>query len=562
MPKKIKKQWLKKAALTMAGRPLAKKFEHASKNVERTQEQLLKKMLAECQDTAFGKDHGFSSITNISDYQEKVPIRDFEGHREYVERMMNGEGDILFPGRPLFYNTTSGTASKPKQIPISKEYFKRGHKKISQLWLYTCMRENPALFTGANLSAVGAAVEGHVADGTPFGSLSGVTYQSVPGFLKDVFSTPYPIVCIEAYQKKYYGMMRFALGRDLTYIIAANPSSLIKFHQVVMENFDELVADIRGGTLKSDVLGDIPAADRAEVLDAMVPDAERADELERLKAEHGESLRPKHYWPNLICINVWKQGNCAQLIPKLDGYYPETTALREFGYQASEARAGITLGNDWDSSVLEVHVYHFEFIEESDRENKSPKILLAHELEQGKRYFMIISNMSGLYRYDINDVIEVTGFYNQTPLFRFLRKGAGFTSLTGEKLTETQVLAAMERTREETGLAVQHFNLCCDEENLDYKFFVEVGDRDEKSAVTVLETFDKHLKSINPEYEGKRGSERLKKPILRMLPQGSYELVKDELVSKGMAREGQYKSVYLERKPALLEVYERIASEA
>ena len=120
MARKIKKQWLKKIALGLTGRPLARQFERASQDVAGTQKKLLRKMVKSCRNTAFGLDHGFDRIREQEDYSESVPIRDFEGHRPYVERMMNGEADVLFPGRPLFYNTTSGTASKPKQIPISR----------------------------------------------------------------------------------------------------------------------------------------------------------------------------------------------------------------------------------------------------------------------------------------------------------------------------------------------------------------------------------------------------------------------------------------------------------
>jgi hypothetical protein len=189
-------------------------------------------------------------------------------------------------------------------------------------------------------------------------------------------------------------------------------------------------------------------------------------------------------------------------------------------------------------------------------------VLGAHELEVGKRYYLIVSNMSGLYRYDINDVIEVVGYYNQIPLFRFLRKGAGFTSLTGEKITETQVLEAMGRAQEAEGVDVRHFNLVCDEESLSYRLFLEVDQSaGEGAGERILRALDRKLAEINPEYECKRGSERLAAPILRELPAGSYELVKDALIARGMAREGQYKSIYLERKPEVLAVYEEIAAQ-
>jgi hypothetical protein len=546
----------------LVGKPLAKEFERTSRDVAGTQRQVLDRLLASCRDTEFGRDHRFADIRSVEDYRSAVPIRDFEGHRPYVQKMMNGAADVLFPGRPLIYNTTSGTSAAPKMIPISAEYLNTEHQRISRLWLYSCLRDNPGLFSGKCFSAIGPAEEGVVEDGTPYGSISGVIYRTVPSVLKDVHSAPYPIYCIEDYDKKYYGMMRFGLWDDVSYIIAANPSSLLQFHKVVTESFDDLVEDIRRGTLREDVKAALPPGGWEEVQAQLVPDPERADALFALRQQHGEGLRPRHYWPNLRCINTWKQGNCRQILPKLDGYFPPETALREFGYQASEARAGLALGNDWDYSALAAHVYFFEFIEESERDSDAPEVLLAHQLELGKRYYVSITNATGLYRYDINDIIEVKGFHNQLPLFEFVRKGDGFTSLTGEKLTETQVIQAVERTGEQLGAGVENFCLCCDEERLTYTMYLELaagtspGTFDEFAPA-----FDAVLQEINPEYEAKRGSKRLAAPGFTQLPAGSYELVKNALIERGMAREGQYKVVYLQRKPKILEVYAELTAQ-
>lgn len=129
--------------------------------------------------------------------------------------------------------------------------------------------------------------------------------------------------------------------------------------------------------------------DQIEILSKLKPNPKRASELVALRHQFGENLRPKHYWPNLKCANTWKQGNCAQVLPRLDGYYPEGASIREFGYQASEARAGMVLGNDWDSSVLAIHIYHFEFVEESRRNDENPITLLAHQLKKGNGILFI-----------------------------------------------------------------------------------------------------------------------------------------------------------------------------
>lgn len=553
------KPWFRKFLVSMVGKPRLKEFLKASKNAKAAQDTVLEKMVTSCKDTAFGKEHGFGEVKNIDDFRKAVPISGFGRHRPYVERMCKGESDILFPGRPLFYNTTSGTTAKPKLIPVSEEYYKNAYTGISRLWLYTCMKDNPHIYDGKSLSAVSAAEEGKVEDGTPYGAISGMAYKNVPNVLKSTFSTPYPIICIKDYLKKYYGMMRGALESNITIIISPSPSNVLRFHQTVMENFPDLVKHIRDGTIRDDVLAEIAAEDREEIKAYFKPNPQRAGELEKLMNEHGDNLRPKHYWPNLALVNTWKQGNFAQLLPKLKGYFPEFTVNRAFGYQASEGRAGLVLGNDWDYSALAVHIYHFEFVEENQRFDADPLILQPHEVEVGKRYYIFFSNGSGLYRYDINDIIEVTGHYNQVPLFKFIQKGEGITTLTGEKLSEEQVMQAIDEVKKELGVSVEFYVMFCDEKDLCYKFFVEFGAGTDVSKEEAFSSgVDNKLRTINPEYEAKRGSQRLDAPTLYELEEGSYEKYKESLVDGGIAREGQYKDVYLTKKREFLGFLEKL----
>jgi len=499
-------------------------------------------------------------VRTVDDYRRAVPIGDFEAHRPYVERMMLGEADVLFAGRPIIYNTTSGTTDKPKMIPISQAHFQQGIANMNRLWLYGVMKDNPHIYDGKSLSAVAPAEDGTVADGTPYGSISGLSFRSIPAVLKSTYSFPYDIVCIRDYERKYYAMMRYALPCNITFIICPSPSNLLRFHQTVMESVEDLLRDIRDGTLRRDVAEQIPEAGRAAALAELKPDPEAAKRLEGLIAAHGAGLRPKHYWPNLACVNVWKQGNFRLMLPKLDGYYAGTTVLREFGYQASEARAGLVLANDWDCSVLATHLYHFEFIPESERASRPPATLLAHELRAGQRYYLLLSNGSGLYRYDINDIVEVTGFHRQAPMFRFLQKGEGITSLTGEKLSEQQVIRAAADAAEAARAPVEFYVMFCDESEMVYKLFVEYGPQ-ATAAVrqAFVDEFDRRLRASNPEYETKRGSKRLAAPRAIELAPGSRERYKSELVRRRLTTDGQYKDLYLTRKPVTREVLDLLA---
>ncbi|MBN1758657.1 MAG: GH3 auxin-responsive promoter family protein [Chitinispirillaceae bacterium] len=546
--------------LSIASAPLLKKLDQASRDIKSSQNQILSSIIRQSENTAFGKEHRFSSIKTLDDFKKAVPIRDFEGHRPYIEKMCRGESDVLFPGKPLFYNTTSGTVDKPKLIPVSEEYFKTAYSDINKLWFSSCLKDNPHLFHGQNLSAVAPAVEGHVEDGTPFGSISGVAYRNIPPILKDLYSCPYPVICIKDYLAKYYAMLRCALGTTISYIITVNPSTLLQFHRTVLENKEDIIRDIHDGTLRSDVAAHIDPADRPGVLEQFSPNHSKAKQLESIFQTHDGHLLPLHYWPDLVCINTWKQGNCSLILPKLAGYFPKCTVLREFGYQASEVRAGLVLGNDWNYSLLLAQQYLFEFIEVSSAPTENAPVLEPHELEIGKSYYILFSNGSGLYRYNINDIIRVTGFYRQFPLFEFIQKGEGVTSLTGEKISEVQVIRAVEDAARQIGISVEFYTMFCDRTAFRYRLYVEFRpDTGEETKTEFLTTVDAQLKYYNQEYAVKRGTERLQRPDLIELQPNSYELLKNKLIEEDLVREGQYKVRYLRDDREMQRKYEALA---
>ncbi len=113
--------------------------------------------------------------------------------------------------------------------------------------------------------------------------------------------------------------------------------------------------------------------------------------------------------------------------------------MRDVGLIASEGRMTIPMADATPSGVLDITTHYFEFIPEEEIDSPQPTVLAAHELKEGRTYFILPTTSYGLYRYNIYDVVRCTGFYNQTPLVEFLSKGAHFANITGEKLSEYQV---------------------------------------------------------------------------------------------------------------------------
>ena len=547
MKEKRTKNWLLiKFALTIVGIKGLSEMKRASKNGKKAQAMILRHILTSSKDTVYGKEHHFDKILEAETpeklfrlYQKNIPITDYEDLRPYVERHKNGERDILFPGKPKLYGTTSGTTKEPKWIPVTEEYYKEVYQKMNQMWLYTLMLNKPKVFHGPCASFVGRAIEGAAPDGTLFGSVSGIMQRDIPKFFKVIHTAPAEVFQIADYRARYYAIMRMGVERDTHLFIAANPSTLVEMQLNVNEYFDDYCDDIEHGTVSKKF--SIPDEIREAMLAQIRPNPARAEELRKLRERYGTIL-PKHYWPNIQMVNVWFCGNTRIYFEKIRDSFPPDCVFHEFSYISTECKAGLVLKSNSEDTLVFCHKSYFEFIHESDLDNPNPFIYQAYELQEGQRYCMLVTTSSGLYRYNMNDLLEITGYYNQFPMIKFIQKVNGTISLTGEKLHERQFIEAVHEVEKKTGKIAPFFVGFADPQKSNYKFYYEFADQE--ISVTEAEEFtaqlDRCLQDYNPEYREKRASNRLKAPETALLGPESFERFKKICINRGY-RDGQFK---------------------
>lgn len=521
----------------------------ATKNPKKSSEKTLRAILEYAKDSVYGKEHHFAEILKsktpeelFKRYQEEVKINDYEDFRPYVERHKHGEADVLFPGKPILYATTSGSTSEPKWIPITEAYLKNIYGKMTKVWLFNFIKNRHKVYGGKILSIVGKVVEGYAPDGTVFGSVSGVTQRDCPGFVKKLYSNPQCVYSIADYNARYYVLMRMGIEQDISLIVTANPSTIVELQNNVNRFYDEYVNDIEHGTLSHRITLD-PAI-RAELEACLKPNPKRAAELRALKEKYGNVL-PKHYWPNMQILNTWKCGNTKVYLDKFANSYPEKMLHQEFGYFSSECRFGLVL-DDTLNTVLFPHFHYYEFISEEDLENPNPKFLQLHELEQGKRYCPYVTTFAGLYRYNMNDLVEVGPNFQNTPTVHMIQKVNGIVTITGEKLYEQQFIQAVHKAEKQTGLATRFFIGFADLELSTYHFYYEFADQDttQEQAEEFTKAVDAILKETNIEYQAKRDSLRLKDPLTHRLVKESFEQFKARCIAEG-SRDGQFKLMLL-----------------
>ncbi|MBQ0034150.1 MAG: GH3 auxin-responsive promoter family protein [Bacteroidales bacterium] len=552
--------WLINLVLLLAGGSETVRLKFWSRKPRHIAEKTLRDILTLSKDTVYGKEHHFDVILSATSaeelfrlYRHYVPANDsFETLRPYVERHKNGETDILFPGKPDMYATTSGTTSEPKWVPMTHKYLKDVYGKMSHIWTWNFVKHRSRIFGGHIFPIVGKEVEGYAPDGTLYGSVSGVLVRDIPGIIKKHYTAPASVMAIGDYTARNYTLMRMAMQhRDVTLWATANPSTILELMRSVEEHIDEMIVDIEKGTLSDKF--EIQPEIREELQRWISPKPERAAELRKLQAEG--KLEPRYWWPWLQYLSTWKCGNTKIYMEKyMDKFDWDRTFYQELGYIATECRFGFSL-DDTNESVLFPHFHYYEFVAEDELSSPKKHFLQIDELEMGKRYCAYVTTYSGLFRYNMNDLIEVGGKYGNTPTIHMISKVNGIVSLTGEKLYEPQFIDAVHEAEAEMGLKTKFFVGFADVEESKYHFYFEFADKmvqkkkgkePEAEEVTQEEAdafgmcVDKHLQQINIEYESKRASFRLHEPESHLLMSNAYARFKAACLRDGF-RDGQFK---------------------
>ncbi len=525
--------------------PAVRRFTTVSRAPSKAQQRLLREILGTNAGTEFGRRHGFAGITTFAEFQERVPISGYEDLEPYIDAAMQGQPNQLTKRPPVLFTTTSGTTGARKYIPMTREG-KRAKSRLTWLWLCGLYRDHPGIVGGRILSVVSPEVESHAPNGTPCGAESGHAYRTMPGPVRSIYTAPYGVFAIEDYEAKYYTLLRLAAGQDISCVATVNPSTIVLLAERLARHTESIIRDVRNGSLSPDFA--VPQDLRASL--HLRPDPERARRLERAASSGDGVLRPGLAWPKLAAIGCWKGGTVGAYLSKFDSYFPQGPPVRDLGYYATELRGSVPLSDQGDAGVVAVSTNVLEFYPAGeDRAPEARELLPVERLEVGQRYFVYVTNASGLYRYDMNDIVEVAGHYQQTPLIRFIQKGKGVVSFTGEKLYEVQVIAAVEQAL--AALRGRYHFIAAVAELVDgaiprLVFLIEFDDGIADHAGSALvDRLDAALGDQNDEYQAKRKSLRYGAPIIRVVRSGEYDRYRRRMVETGQRADGQFKVLRL-----------------
>jgi hypothetical protein len=374
--------------------------------------------------------------------------------------------------------------------------------------------------------------------------VSGHLYQSLPAAVRSRFVVPPEVFGIEDYDLKYLVILRLALGEPrVTYLGAPNPSTFLRLLDILNASRGLLLDSLATGRFAPADALDPPL--RALVGRRLTADPDRAVRLGSLPV-----LTFANVWPEIRLVTTWTGGSCGIALEGVRRKLPREARVMELGYQSSECRGTIALEPETPSGLPPLHHHFVELVEQSDWDTGRRDPLTLGQVEEGRRYYVIFTTAAGLYRYFMNDLVEVTGFFRRSPLLRFVQKGKGVTSLTGEKLYEAQVIEAVQRAAGRWGITSPFFVLVADERASAYRLYAQIDDGEAPDAGAVGREVDARLGELNLEYHGKRASGRLGPLAVAWLKRGTADAYKAAAVGAGQ-REGQFKPAVLQYRSGL-----------
>ncbi len=419
----------------------------ANKPIE-TQQKVFQGLITKATSTQFGIDHDFISINNHDDFVKRVSIRDYEALKPYVERVVAGEDNVLWKGKPLYFAKTSGTTSGSKYIPITKESMP-SHVEAARnaILLYINETGNSKFVDGKMIFLQGSPVLNEQ-NGIQLGRLSGIVAHYVPKYLQKNRLPSWQTNCIEDWETKVDAIVEETLPENMT-IISGIPSWVQMYFEKLQQKTGKKIGDVFKN-FNLFIFGGV----------------------------NYEPYRAK--FENLI----GRQVDSIELYPASEGF---------FAFQDKQNEKGMLL--QLNSGIF------YEFIKTDEFFNENPKRITIKDVVIGVNYVMIISTNAGLWAYNIGDTVQFTS----TKPYRVIVSGRikHFISAFGEHVIGKEVEQAMQEATNNTNVRVSEFTVApqiSPEEGLPYhEWFVEFENEPENLSA-LAKKIDESLQKQNSYY--------------------------------------------------------------
>lgn len=394
-----------KAALAI---PFAKKVKKKvykwANNPIKTQEKVFNKLISQAKNTAFGKDHDFKSIKSYEDFKTRVKINDYERLRSYVDRVVAGEKNVLWKGRPIYFAKTSGTTSGAKYIPITKESMPTHIKAARNALLLYMAEKNDASFVNGKMIFLQGSPVLEDKNGIQLGRLSGIVAHYVPGYLQKNRLPSWETNCIEDWDTKVDAIVEETINENMT-LISGIPSWVQMYFEKLIEKTGKSITEIFPN-FNFFVYG-------------------------------GVNFEP---YKNKFESLIGKKIDYVELYPASEGF---------IAYQDSQKESGMLL--QLNSGIF------YEFIPATEFFEENPTRISVKDVQLGVNYVIILNTNAGLWGYNIGDTVEFTSL--KPYRIKVTGRIKHFISAFGEHVIGKEVEKALNDSIKGTKINISEFTV-------------------------------------------------------------------------------------------------------
>jgi hypothetical protein len=407
---------------------VARSIDKWAQQAERSQEDMLARLLKVGERTAFGRDHGLTPGMTYEDFKQQVPIRDYEGLKPYIERIRKGETDVLWKGRPAYFAKTSGTTSGVKYIPLTRDSLPNHFGTARNALFNFYARSGRGSWLDGKMIFLSGSPELEDINGIPTGRLSGIVNHQVPSWLRTNQMPGYQTNCIEEWEEKLEAIVEETLDQDMR-LISGIPPWVQMYYERLLERSGKSTVKELFPHFSMFVYGGVNFEPYRSKLEALV--GERIDSVETYPASEGF-----------------------------------------IAFQDKPEHAGLLLNSH--SGIF------FEFVPAGEIFNEHPTRIALPDVELGVNYALIIHNNAGLWGYNIGDTVEFVSLHPHR--LRVTGRIKHFISAFGEHVIGKEVEEAMLRVSSAMGTQIVEFTVAPqvnprEGETPFHEWFVEFGER-------------------------------------------------------------------------------------
>jgi len=466
---------IKSIAAKIFAKKVYKKTRKWAQHPAATQQKVFEQLIAAAKSTQFGQDHEFANIKTTADFAAKVPVRDYEQLRSYIDQMVAGKENILWPGKPLYFAKTSGTTSGAKYIPLTRESMPFHIEAARNAILSYIHESGHTDFVNGKMIFLQGSPELEEKNGVKLGRLSGIVAHFVPKYLQKNRMPSWKTNVIEDWETKVNAIVEETIHEDMT-VISGIPSWV----QMYFEKLNQ-----KGGKPVGEIFKNF-----------------------NLFIYGGVNYEPyRAKFENLIGRKV----DSIELFPASEGF---------FAYQDSQQEKGMLLL--LNSGIFYEFIKSDEFITNSD--GSGPKRYTIGEVETGVNYVLIISTNAGLWAYNIGDTIQFTS----TKPYRVIVSGRikHYISAFGEHVIGKEVEAALQEAMLGTTIRVNEFTVApqiTPETGLPYhEWFIEFENEPE-NLEAFAENIDAAMQKQNVYYYDLISGKVLRKLVVSKVAKNGFQ---------------------------------------